>query len=163
MRRLGPEPRPREISGVLGNLRARIEAEWRREDAASRAALEGISLLLLSRALRAPGAEDHPEWIDASMALIEERHGESISLADIAEEVGLHRSTVAAGFRRYLGRSVGQTISEIRLAHALKEIRSGGRPLAEVALVCGYYDQSHMGRHVKRATGSTPGQIRSRR
>lgn len=153
-------PRPRDVSWLLGDLKVRIEMEWRREDAASRMALEGISLLLLARTLRAPSDDRAPEWVRAAMALIEQKYAETISLADVADEVELHRATVAAGFRRWLGRSVGEAISEVRLARALEQIRSAKRPLAEIAVECGYFDQSHMGRHVKRATGATPGQIR---
>ena len=70
--------------------------------------------------------------------------------------------TLAGAFRRHLDRSVGEAIREARLTRALAEIRRSPRPLAEIAGECGFFDQSHMGRLVKAATGQTPAQIRRR-
>lgn len=163
LRALGPPRGPRELRPLLGDLRARIEAEWSRGDPASRAALEGIALLLLSRALRGGGAAQRPDWLRAALAFVERRWAEAPGLSRVAEEVGVHRATVAAGFRRHCGRSVGQVVRDLRLAHALDAIRGSRRPLAEIAVDCGFYDQSHLGRCVKRATGATPAELRRRR
>lgn len=157
---LGAPRGPRELGPLLGDLRARIECEWQRDDPASRAALEGLALLLLARSLRPCRDAERPEWLRHALDLVRRRYAVGVTLSSLAEEVGLHRATVAAGFRRHLGRSVGEVIRDVRLAHALDEIRDGRRPLADIAVECGYYDQSHMGRCVKRATGTTPAQIR---
>lgn len=58
---------------------------------------------------------------------------------------------------------MGQTIRAVQVGRALDRIRATKQPLAEVAAECGFYDQTHMGRHVKRATGRTPGEVRKSR
>lgn len=161
---LGASRRPLPVPALLDDLRPRIESELRLRDGASRTALEGLALLLLARLERFGGAfEDRnrrPGWLDDAVHFVERHHAEPITLATVAEAVGRHRATVSATFRRHLGRSVGQVIRDVRVGRALDAIRSSQRPLAEIAAACGFSDQSHMGRLVKRATGRPPGAIR---
>lgn len=151
---------PLELPAMAGDLRRGIELELERGDRAALAALEGLALLLQARAARVIEPAGWPLWLGEALLLIERRHGEPISLASIAAEVGVHRATLAAAFRRHLDRSVGEVIREARLTRALVGIRRAARPLAEIAGECGFFDQSHMGRLVKRWTGQSPGDIR---
>jgi AraC-like DNA-binding protein len=41
---------------------------------------------------------------------------------------------------------------------AAQRLLRAGHPPARVATDCGFYDQGHLNRHFKRATGVTPGQ-----
>jgi AraC-like DNA-binding protein len=163
-----PGRRPVTLPSLLVDLQRRIATELRahhRGDAASSTALEGLALLLLARLERSAGSGEpagRPDWLGDAVRFVERRHAEPISLASVAAAVGRHRTTVAAAFRRHLGRSVGEVLRDVRLGRAIEEIRSTDRPLAEIALVCGFYDQAHMGRLLKRATGRTPGAIRRR-
>jgi AraC family transcriptional regulator len=47
-----------------------------------------------------------------------------------------------------------------RLDRARALLRETALPLADVAAACGYAGASHLSRHVKAATGATPGQLR---
>jgi AraC-like DNA-binding protein/quercetin dioxygenase-like cupin family protein len=151
---------PFEMPRMVGDLRRGIELELGRGDRAAQAALEGFALLLQARAARASEPAGWPLWLGEALRLIERHYGEAISLATLAAEVGVHRATLAAAFRRHLDRSVGEAIREARLTRALVEIRRAARPLAEIAGECGFFDQAHMGRLVKRCTGQSPGDIR---
>jgi AraC family transcriptional regulator len=152
--------RPAELPALFADLRHQVELELRREDPASALALEGLALLLAARVGRFTASPRRPEWLGEALRFIEARHAEPIGLAAVAGAVERHRATVAAGFRRYLGRSVGQTIRAAQVRHALDRIRATKQPFAEIAAECGFFDQAHMGRLVKRATGNTPGEIR---
>jgi AraC family transcriptional regulator len=153
--------RPLELPSLLADLRAQVELELRRDDPASALALEGLGLLLAARVGRWAAAR-RPEWLGDAVRFAEDHHAEPIGLAEVAAAVGQHRSTVAAAFRRWLGRSVGESIRAVQVRHAVDALRRTGRPLAEVALDAGFHDQSHMGRWIKRSTGLTPGQVRRR-
>lgn len=150
---------PTELPFLLIDLCRQLELELRRQDP-SAMALEGLALLVLSRVERSRRLDARPPWVADALGLIARRHAESITLAALAADLGIHRATLAAAFRRYLGRSVGEAIRDARLQSALREIAETGRPLSEIALDCGFYDQAHMGRLVRRATGRTPGEIR---
>ena len=151
---------PVRPAALVTDLRLRIRLELERGDAASRTALEGLALLLRARMERWPEKDRCPQWLLEALRFIEHHHAEPISLAAVAAAAGRHRSTVAAGFRACLGRSVGETIRQVRVRKALTAIRGSDRPLSEIAVECGFFDQAHLGRWIQRATGRTPGEIR---
>jgi transcriptional regulator GlxA family with amidase domain len=51
-------------------------------------------------------------------------------------------------------------LQEIRVRHALNLLRTSDITIEAVALQCGYDSASHLSRHIKRATGKTPGSLR---
>lgn len=160
--RLAAVGEPLRLPAILADLRERILVELAREDAASSDALEGLALLLLSRVGRLAPEDRWPDSLREALSLIESEFARPLSLSFLAASVGAHRATLAAAFRRHLDRSVGEVVREVRIRHALEALRRTRRPLAEIALDCGFYDQSHMGRLVKRSTGLAPAEVRAR-
>jgi len=79
-----------------------------------------------------------------------------------AREIGMHPFAFIRSFGQSFGISPGDYHRNARLQRALEMLKTGELPLAEVALECGYADQSHMTRSVKAATGQTPLGIRAR-
>ena len=68
--------------------------------------------------------------------------------------------TLAVGFRRYFGKSVGDYITDLRVTHARQELEKNRRPLAEIAQEAGFCDESHMGRVFRRRFRVSPGALR---
>ena len=151
---------PTLLPSDLGDLVAQVRLELRRRDGSSRSALEGLALLLLSRVERLPDSGRAPGWLSEALNYVERHFAERIALDDVAGAVAVHRTTVAAAFRRHLNRSVGQAIRNARIRRALDLIVSGQKPLSEIALECGFFDQAHMGRLVRRHAGCSPAVIR---
>ncbi|MEN0061471.1 MAG: helix-turn-helix domain-containing protein [Myxococcota bacterium] len=58
-------------------------------------------------------------------------------------------------FRRELGTTPHQYQLMVRLSRARGDLRLGMDP-AMAAMRCGFYDQSHLGRHMKKRLGLTP-------
>jgi AraC family transcriptional regulator len=146
----------RSFDGLASDLRA----ELRRGDAASRTAVEGLSLLAMARVARMP-ARAEPPWLVAAESLIESRYAEPFGLADLVDAIGVRRTTLAAGFRRYRERTVGDAIRAVRVRRA-RALLLTALPLAEVALRCGFHDQSHFTRVFRQLTGETPAAYRSK-
>ena len=82
------------------------------------------------------------------------------SLTEIAAECGLSVGHFARGFREGIGESPHRWLIRQRVEKAKQMLadRQGG--LAEIALDCGFSDQSHFTRLFRRATGTTPGMWR---
>jgi AraC family transcriptional regulator len=59
-----------------------------------------------------------------------------------------------------MGCSVHDWVATRRLDRARALLRETALPLADIAAACGYASASHLSRHVKAATGATPGQLR---
>jgi AraC-like DNA-binding protein len=130
------------------------------DDADGRRACE-TALLTLAAALRGHGAgalagagELAPpvrrarEWIDADPAAPH-------ALAVLANSCGVSRYQLIRGFAREVGLTPHAYIVQRRLALARRLIRAG-QPLAEIALLAGFCDQSHLARCFTRQFGVPP-------
>lgn len=149
-------------SMLVGEVRTEIVREIRRADPATRIALEGWTLLLLSRAARsAAGFDGAPEWLGDAVQFIERAYCGPLSLAAVAAHVGAHPATVAAAFRRFHHTSVGEFIRDLRLARARRALLESRRPIKEIAVDAGFYDQAHFGRLFKRRFGVSPASLRA--
>ncbi len=91
---------------------------------------------------------------------VDEHLAEDIRLADLAYLVGLSPFHFARSFRRATGTSPHQFVIGRRLDKARHLLLIGRMTLTQVALECGFADQSHLTRHFKRAFGVTPNQFR---
>jgi AraC family transcriptional regulator len=157
--------RPVVSAGILRYCAREIHRELRRLDEASRAAVEGWAMLSLSTLARRHGeiGKHEPAWLSEAAAIIERRSAEPISLTTIAAEVGVHRATLAAAFRRFRRSSVGETIRNQRVRQVMHALAFSKMPLCEIAIGCGFHDQAHMGREFRKAIGISPGAYRSGR
>jgi AraC-like DNA-binding protein len=93
------------------------------------------------------------DTIDASL------DGE-ISLAKMARDCGLSVSYFARAFRYSTGVSPHRWLMQRRVDRAKDLMRATNNPLAEVALACGFSDQSHFTRVFSKVVGTTPSEWR---
>lgn len=80
-----------------------------------------------------------------------------IGLAEIAALCGVRTSQFAHAFRRSTGMAPYQWLQQRRVARAKRLLAADRSPLADVALACGFADQSHLTRCFARLVGMTPG------
>jgi AraC family transcriptional regulator len=85
---------------------------------------------------------------------------EGISLAQIASGCGLSVSHFARAFRSSTGVPPHRWLTQRRVDRAKELMRVTSNPLAEIALACGFSDQSHFTRMFSQATGMTPSEWR---
>lgn len=119
--------------------------------------------LLLSRNAesRPRPIPDRPERAAVRKAreIIHARYAEGVTLDELASECGLSPFVLVRSFRRSVGVPPHAYLTALRVAHARKLLEAGLRP-AEAASAAGFYDQSHMTAHFRRALGITPAPYR---
>lgn len=81
---------------------------------------------------------------------------EGLSLEAVAQEIGFSPYHFARLFRRTTGASLHQFVLRQRLEYARWLLRETETPLAQVALACGFADQSHLNLVFQRHLGCTP-------
>jgi AraC-like DNA-binding protein len=80
----------------------------------------------------------------------------------LAAELGWSRKRLGARFREQIGLSPKTAARMLRFEHARALLQHDDHlPLAEVAQVCGYYDQAHLTSEVNRITGVAPSVYRA--
>ena len=91
-----------------------------------------------------------------TLDLLESRLEGGISLAELARNVGLSRSYFATAFRDTVGVAPHRYLVQRRLERAEEFLRASDRPLAEIAVLCGFSSQAHFTHLFRRAYGITP-------
>jgi AraC family transcriptional regulator len=84
------------------------------------------------------------------------------SIAHIAEALHMSRNGFFRAFRESVGATPYQWLLGQRIDHARRLLSGTNLPLVEIALTCGFVDQSHFTRVFGRAEGLSPGRWRRR-
>ncbi|HKU39115.1 MAG TPA: AraC family transcriptional regulator [Polyangiales bacterium] len=92
---------------------------------------------------------------------IDARLAENVSLADVARECALSVAQFARAFKRSTGVPPYQYLTQRRLERARKLLLNPQLPLADVAILCGFADQSHFTKVFRRHFGVSPGSFRA--
>ena len=87
----------------------------------------------------------------------------NISLEQLASVCDLSVNYFARAFKKRTGVPPHQWLVEMRLEKTKDLLLDTKMPLAEVAVACGFADQSHLTKTFARATGNTPGAWRRER
>ena len=155
--------RPGDISSPQATMLARrLYGEFRQRDNAAPIAIEGLVLEILAESVRGsgPSARNAPKWLLRARDMINARFLDVPSLTDIAAAAGVHPVHLSREFRRYFEITVGEYMRKLRVDHASQLLASTNTPLAEIADVCGFADQSHFSSTFKRTVGMTPARFR---
>ncbi len=83
-------------------------------------------------------------------------YDEPVTIDDLARLSNLSASQFRRLFRGLFGRSPGEYLLEVRLQVARQQLERTTVPLSEVAVGCGFYDQSYFTKRFKKATGLRP-------
>ncbi len=126
-------------------------------------ALENASIDLIAAL-----GSDHPEtfcglpppWLRRVKQQIEQTFAEGTRVRQLARDAGVHPVSLARCFRKHFGTSVTEHLKHLRVEAAARLLSSRGLAIVEVAMQCGYADQSHLCREFKSQTGLTPGLYR---
>lgn len=106
-------------------------------------------------------ASHRPRWLQDATDLIASEFRNRLSLASVANAIGVHPVHLARVFRAHWGRSVGDFIDECRINSAAKALGSSDLPIAEIALREGFHDQAHLTRFFAKRMGTTPARFRA--
>jgi AraC-like DNA-binding protein len=98
-----------------------------------------------------------------SKQILREDFGGKVTLARLAGECGLSVSHFARAFKQTTGRSPHRWLVVQRLEQAKKLLLTSALPLADIALECGFADQSHFTRVFSQTVGTGPGAWRRAR
>jgi AraC family transcriptional regulator len=144
-------------------LTQKLYREFQQGDSSSTLSLEGILLELLAETARHAGSGPVrivPEWLRVARAYVEANYLRALSLADIARVAHVHRVHLARQFRSYFSTSVGEFLRRKRVEHACHLVSTTNCSLAEVAIDCGFSDQSHFSATFRKMMGLTPARFR---
>jgi len=134
--------------------------------AMSNALMKVVIVTVLRRFFRRPGIDQKiisslaDPRLAGAVALILDQPGAAHSVATLASEAGLGRSTFARLFSEALGLSPMEFVVKARLFKAADLLRSGEMPIKSIASKVGFSSRSHFSRAFSDAYGIDPSAYR---
>jgi AraC family transcriptional regulator len=153
-----------ERHGPLGFARA-IVRECLAWDERSPHFTEGLCLDLVAgteQIKSRPRTGSVPAWLTQAQELLTESCTETVSISAVAKTVGVHPAHLARNFSRFFKRTPGDHVRRSRVAKAADLLLETDLTLVEIALACGFADQSHFTHIFKRQKGLSPAAYRAR-
>lgn len=96
------------------------------------------------------------------IAFLQTHFREKLTLDQVAQAASVSRNTCLSCFRRVLGLSPMEYLTQRRLEYALHLLLTSDLPVAQVAEACGFGDASYFGKRFRKQMGLTPSQYRHR-
>jgi AraC family transcriptional regulator len=152
----------KQTAGPLVTLSMGLYREFRRTDAASALAIEGISLEILAALVRSSSKDEPgcPPWLVRARDRVHDDVTRTLSVEAVAADLGVSAVRLSRAFRRTFGESLGSYHRRLRVRLACERLRDAAVPLSQIALDAGFTDQSHFTRVFKRLMGTTPAVFR---
>lgn len=151
---------------IVRNLATSILSALALPGSAGRKFIDYALLALAAHLARTYGGMDCMPEYKGGLAPWQERRAKELlasdlasqkSLQDVADECHLSISHFARAFRKSVGTAPHQWLLRQRIAAAKDLMSHHDRKLSEVALCCGFADQSHFTRVFSREVGCSPG------
>jgi len=139
-----------------------LRAELRQNDDLSSLAVEELALELLLTGAKEPWspATRIPGWLRRIREMLHEETDARLTLADLARSADRHPVQVCRQFHRRFSCTIGEYVRRIRVAFAQSLLRASQLPVAQIALTCGFSDQSQFTTAFRRLTGRPPHRYR---
>lgn len=140
----------------------RIRRELHHWDDASALSIEAEANTLFSEAFIANKQFECPAplWLARTRELLRDSCHETPRFSELAKTADLHPVYFARAFRHRYGCSPGEYLRRCRLERATGLLRDMRLSLAEIAMQCGFVDQSHFNHGFRQAYRVSPGEFR---
>ncbi|TPK75282.1 AraC family transcriptional regulator [Mesorhizobium sp. B2-4-17] len=128
--------------------------------------IDQLAISLLTHFAEAYGGLDTAATQPGRLAAWQERRAKEImtmrlasalTIAQVASECRLTPSHFARAFRRSVGVAPHRYLTQLRIGEAKKHLAAQHSSLSDIALICGFGDQSHFTRVFRQFTGVSPG------
>ena len=149
--------------GVFELLARKLYREFTQLDGASSLIIEGLMMEMLGETMRCNAVKhghNSPRWLLQAKEMLHARFTENLTLAEVAQNVGVHPVHLAQTFHKAYQCTVGEYVRKLRIDYACHELATSTKPIVEIALAAGFCDQSHFTRTFKRSIGAAPSQYR---
>ena len=154
------------IYGTAIALKQELETNYKGCSLYAESLFNGLAVHLLQKyATSKPQIKEYnglaPFQLRQVLDLINDSLSEEISLLELAGFLNLSQFHFCREFKKSVGVTPHHYIMQQRVKMAKRVLKQQNLPIAEVAVECGFSNQSHLGRVFKQHTGTTPRRFRN--
>jgi AraC family transcriptional regulator len=145
-------------------LGARLHREFRQRDDVAPLDIEAtvLQLLLMGRQNSTARRSLPPSWLLRIREMLRDQENPRLTLAELSHCVGRHPVQISRQFHHHFGCTMSDYMRRVRIAQAQSLVAHRDLEIAEIALACGFFDQSHFTTAFRKLTGMPPRRYRSR-
>ncbi|GBL05285.1 AraC family transcriptional regulator [Glaciecola sp. KUL10] len=148
-----------------------LESETRKAEDGSTGAISRLADLLIVTSLReyiGNNNNDKLVWVGAledsriakAIELVHQQPSRHWNLEDLSSEVGMSRTSFTTEFKKLVGNSPMEYLTEWRMSLAYGDLQNTKSSILQIALDYGYQSESAFSRAFKRTIGHSPSTIR---
>ncbi|WP_223606188.1 AraC family transcriptional regulator [Chryseobacterium sp. OSA05B] len=142
-------------------LMYRIFRETKLNDPSLELSVHDLLLTLFNQLTEKSGNFNRkPTWVSKIDEILHENYTEKLSLTELSKTLDVHPVHLSRDFHKHFQCTLGVYIRKLKINKSLTLLNANSS-LAEVALECGFSDQSHFIRSFREYTGITPLQYRN--
>ncbi|MEY5025997.1 MAG: HTH-type transcriptional activator Btr [Verrucomicrobiota bacterium] len=87
---------------------------------------------------------------------VHQHYADPVHISELARLCGYSETQFMRVFKKHLRMTAHAFLEQVRMFHALDQIQRTHRPIAEIAVACGFYDHSAFVKRFRKFTGLTP-------
>jgi AraC-like DNA-binding protein len=148
----------------LSALILKLNNEFGAEDVPSALAVEALLLEISVEASRRKTETSidgkTPRWLHAAKDFIHAEFALNLTIDEIAAAASVHPVHLSRIFRRHFRCTIAEYIRRLRVESACNALTKSNKALVEIAVSCGFSDQSHFSKNFKRIMNVTPAEYR---
>ena len=118
------------------------------------------NLHLLFQLQEAENALSRALWVDKIKKEVRLNPERKYSIEEVADSLCLHPNYFVRKFKARTGQTFGEFLLRQRISKGIDMMLHSSKSLTEIAIECGFFDQSHFIRHFKHFFGTTPSHYR---
>lgn len=138
---------------------ADFERAWMSMDESKELLCRGNFLLITHRLLELAKLRKGNPHVLEIQKYIEAHFKEHITVSNIAQHIGLNPTYCGAVYKKETGRTILQTVNQLRVDRAAALLEYGGARITDVALETGFSDLYYFSRVFKSIMGTSPEQF----
>ena len=161
------DPRVGVVDETIHHLSVSLLPALKTPEQVSRLFVDHVTLAFAAHVAQAYGEMEPAAFlVKGGLAPWQERRSKEIlaadlsgatPLAEVAAACGLSASHFSRAFRKSTGHPPHAWLMQARVERAMTLLRQREQPLSEIALACGFVDQSHLSRVFVQRVGMAPG------
>lgn len=157
--------------GIVGSISSLLESEAQNISVGAEAVIARLADILVIASMRqylSELSDDKLGWLGAleddrigrSLKLIHDKPDTHWSLEDLAAEIGMSRTSFAQQFKRLVGNTPMEYLTEWRMSLAFSKLQLSKDTVLSIALDIGYQSEAAFSRAFKKVIGKSPGEVR---